>query len=569
VYQVPYRTCTCTTTIESRNTRQRNTRQHKATRGNARQHNAMEGNIAHSPHSIASTRVQRKLQLENYLNPPNSKSHKRSLVRNSGDASVSSQSRYSTSKSRCSTGSTATGKSRTRSNGRSRRTRNSTGNSVTSASTSTPTSADRKGSNRQYVTKRQRSVNERDTGKEDSSGTKSTDDDLSRSDTISEGDDGPKSLKSLSSTAYLRQRRSNSKEDDTSSSSPQETPHSAQADSKSSSSSPSQPSISGNGNPSVGSNSKKSSKQSSKQPKSPPKDSKWLEKRGKRQDAIMDKERLETELHNKKEEEVNRDIYQCNEGNPFDDYGLDSDAPIGIQQSRQRAAFKDVLSTVLKTAGKTKNVVVHPKRTAKNFAKTTVNAVRDPRKAAINVGKATKKVTVGTARVGAGLTIGVTKGTLGATKTVAKGTYKGTTKVVGGTLKGAGKVVKGTAHLITGGARSDHGNEDEAYDNSKLSERQTSSLMDRVNGMIDSSSSNDVSTNELADLKEHAAMLRRGDSSLSSEGRTSSRLRVLDRRTSLRENASIKKERKSLVSRNMDKFLLSMESEENKEIWDL
>jgi hypothetical protein len=525
----------------------------------------MEVTAQPSPHSTAITMEQRKLrslQLEDYLNTPNSRncsSHKRSLDHGRSDrASDISQSSHHSS-SRCS----STGRARNRSQSRSRRSRDLNLNSSSHHSRrSRNTTSNSITSTDQYVSKRPRSINGRhDKGKEDSIATKSTEDDLSMSDTTSgsrtepnspltitiEGDDVSKSL---SSTEYLRQRRSdqsNQQEDDSS----------TQADSKSLSSPPSGTIISGN----------RSGGSVSKHSKSH-KDSQWLASREKRQDAIVYKERLETELLTKKEVEMNKDIYQCDERNPFEHHGLDSDAPIGIQHRRERAAvLKDVLAMMAKTAGKTKNAALHPKRTAKFFAKTTVNAVRDPRKAAINVGKATKNVTVGTVRVGAGLTMGVTKGTLGATRTVAKGTFKGTTAVVGGTLNRAGKVVKGTAHLITGHHRSDHGSEDETYDSSKLSERQSSSLMDRVNGMMDSSPStselNHGSSNELADLKEHAAMLRRA--SLSSEGRRSSRRHVLDRQTSLR----MKKERRSLVRCNMDKFLLSFESEENKEIWDL
>jgi hypothetical protein len=237
-------------------------------------------------------------------------------------------------------------------------------------------------------------------------------------------------------------------------------------------------------------------------------DKEWLTRRKSKQDEILSmtqslKERLEEE-NMERDRQLHEVVHDDIDLFGRDEDG-DDDQPMSMRS--KNTAFKQIKRGINKTAGLTKsaakgsvNVVRDPKRAAKRVgtasksaAKGTVNIVKDPKLAAKQLGKATKTMTLGSVKVGAGITMGVTKGTFGATKKVVQGSLNATTTVAVGTVKGAGKVAMGASRAVrgkSGSSRSSNVSQD--YDATKLADRHSVSLFDRVTQLVETKESDDA-----------------------------------------------------------------------------
>jgi hypothetical protein len=237
-------------------------------------------------------------------------------------------------------------------------------------------------------------------------------------------------------------------------------------------------------------------------------DKQWLTRRASKQDEISSmmntmKERLEEESM-----ERDRKLHEVNVHDEIDPFGrnMDGDDDQPMSMGSKNTTFKQFKRAINKTADVTKsaakgsvNVVRDPKRAAKRVgtasksaAKGTVNIVKDPKLAAKNLGKVTKTMTLGSVKVGAGITMGVTKGTFGATKKVVQGSLNATTTVAVGTVKGAGKVAKGASRAVRGKSGSSKNNVEQNYDATKLADRHSTSLFDRVTQLVETKESDDA-----------------------------------------------------------------------------
>jgi hypothetical protein len=248
-------------------------------------------------------------------------------------------------------------------------------------------------------------------------------------------------------------------------------------------------------------------------------DEEFLKKRRAKQDAILADAMRGRSSVTAEKADANPGVSNGFGNGSVHDMDPDDDQP--MMKNKKKNVLSKLKKGLSKTAKTTKsaakgsvNAVKDPKRAAKKvggFAnsgfKETVNMVLDPTLAAKRAVNLSRDGIVGTMNVTKTLGVGVTKGTFGLTKTVARTGLNTTTMMVGATLDGAGKVVNGATGLIFKGQNDDN-EEDyvEYHAKDLLSRRKASmSLIDRVSGVVQPSSSHSKEEKPGNAMRQHAA----------------------------------------------------------------